>query len=417
MSVTFQNERRLYRFLDGAAIAIAGPAGSSDPGAPDTRQTIPPIDPPELLQLSPDKLSLRLEGLKSSLEANLVDKVQSPGPPTRYLASDAVEWMVSSGVVQSADQAVMLGNMLVNKGCIVAPDLDPTDYQQFYNSSTLQFTFSQSETTPVTAVHLESAEIEAQRASGLERFASPEFEAERAGRAEVTGQETTADLDMEIERLSALLAAEEASCEAERQGLEDDKASLRQIQKETEEVNDMQKQEASEYEARRDELMRTQFLLEARQVKLLSELQSIYPIGSTENGFAINKLEIPRGYQGDDEVISSALGYVTHLVIMLSKYLRIPLRYQLIYNASKSAVRDRVAVANPNGNIFPLYSKSQDMKKFDKACRCVEKNVEQILSARNVRYKEHSHVLENLSNLFEHEICPESMKTLREGFS
>ena len=174
-----------------------------------------------------------------------------------------------------------------------------------------------------------------------------------------------------------------------------------------------QKRESSEYEARRDELMRTQFLLEARQVKLLSELQSIYPIGETEHGFAIRALEIPNDYQGDDEAISSALGYVTHLVIMLSKYLRIPLRYQLIYNASKSAVRDRVALGA--GNIFPLYSKNQDSKKCERACRCVEKNVEQILSARNVPFKDRTHVLKNLSELFKHEICPQQISDLRDA--
>eukprot|EP00968_Pinguiococcus_pyrenoidosus_P015575 scaffold1439_cov282-Pinguiococcus_pyrenoidosus.AAC.11 len=59
--------------------------------------------------------------------------------------------------------------------------------------------------------------------------------------------------------------------------------------------------------------------------------------------WAIRGLELPKDLSGkDDEHISSALGYAAHLVLMLSKYLAVPLRYQILYYSSRSAIRDEV---------------------------------------------------------------------------
>ena len=98
-------------------------------------------------------------------------------------------------------------------------------------------------------------------------------------------------------------------------------------------------------------------------------MQSIYPIQEEGDGFAIRGLDLPYNYEAkDDEVVSSALGYVTHLMLMLSKYLQIPLRYQLVYSASRSAVRDRVApgrdTPSPTSNIYPLYRRGVDNARF-----------------------------------------------------
>lgn len=67
-------------------------------------------------------------------------------------------------------------------------------------------------------------------------------------------------------------------------------------------------------------------------------LQAIYPIKFHEKlgEYTIRGLELPTDlYSIDDERVSSALGYTAHLVCMLAKYLKVPLRYQLIYNASR----------------------------------------------------------------------------------
>lgn len=70
-----------------------------------------------------------------------------------------------------------------------------------------------------------------------------------------------------------------------------------------------------------------QFMFEARQIRLISELQEIYPIernnGNGEytiRGIELNELSTQ---QRDDEGPASALGYLVHLVILLSKYLEV----------------------------------------------------------------------------------------------
>lgn len=52
----------------------------------------------------------------------------------------------------------------------------------------------------------------------------------------------------------------------------------------------------------------------------------------------------------DDERVSSALGYTAHLVCMLAKYLQIPLRYQVIYNASRCG--DGIALSHANSQLI-----------------------------------------------------------------
>jgi len=75
------------------------------------------------------------------------------------------------------------------------------------------------------------------------------------------------------------------------------------------------------------DLSQKEFLLESRQIKLLSELQTIYPIQRLDNQeYAIRGVELPYDLNStskDDEHVSSALGYVAHLVFMLSKYLQV----------------------------------------------------------------------------------------------
>ena len=78
-----------------------------------------------------------------------------------------------------------------------------------------------------------------------------------------------------------------------------------------------------------EELMSTKFLLEARQLRLLCELQSIYPIeqldlNNNNNDYAIRGIELPRDLSAkDDDQLAAALGYIVHLMLLLSKYLEV----------------------------------------------------------------------------------------------
>lgn len=83
--------------------------------------------------------------------------------------------------------------------------------------------------------------------------------------------------------------------------------------------------------------LRTKFLLEARQLKLLSELQAVYPIERLVSGdYAIRGLDLPNDLSSrDDDHVGAALGYVVHLLILMAKYLEISLRYPLVYQSSR----------------------------------------------------------------------------------
>lgn len=151
----------------------------------------------------------------------------------------------------------------------------------------------------------------------------------------------------------AALAAEELALQEEAETLLQLKADLEGSIKKHAEMQSLEKEAQELLKAETNELVKTQFLLEARQVKLVSDLQTIYPITLTEsNEYAIRDLELPADLNmRDDEHISSALGYVVHLVLLLSKYLEVPLRYRLIYNASRSMIKDPVL----SNAALPLY--------------------------------------------------------------
>jgi len=80
----------------------------------------------------------------------------------------------------------------------------------------------------------------------------------------------------------------------------------------------------------------------ARQTqKVLNHLQITYPIKNLygDSTCTVLSLELPIDLSTlDDEHVSSALGYICHIAIMLSKYLHVPLRYELVYNGSRSLV-------------------------------------------------------------------------------
>jgi len=160
-------------------------------------------------------------------------------------------------------------------------------------------------------------------------------------------------------------------------------------------------------EKQREELVKTQFFYEARQVKLISDLQSIYPIDPVGNGsgeYSIRGIELPMDLsQRDDEQTSSALGYLVHLLLLASKYLEVPLRYQLLFFASRSMIRDPI---QNNGMALPLYRRGIERERFDCAIKWLQRNIEQLLQTRGIAYDGKRSMLYNLQLLFECEMCP-----------
>jgi hypothetical protein len=193
--------------------------------------------------------------------------------------------------------------------------------------------------------------------------------------------------------------------------------------------------------------------LEARQVMLLRQLREIYPIEKISNssytirGLALSLKQQLQQQQVEDTLLvqSCALGYVTHLVTMCSKYLNIPLRYRLLCNSSRSAVVvasvdqppstatinnvllltdntnsnstmicDGVTISN-NTNVYPLFQEKhyppQSRDRFDKGIVFLERNIECLLDQRCIVYDPKSHMLAKLDHLFEQTICGKSAST------
>ena len=151
------------------------------------------------------------------------------------------------------------------------------------------------------------------------------------------------------------------------------------------------------------DLTKIQFFYDARKVKLLSELQSIYPIELSEEGvYAIRGIELPIDTNSkDDEQISSAIGYLVHLIILASKYVDVSLRYPLLFHASRSWIRDPIT-----GTALPLYKRGQDREKFDNGFLWLQRDCQQLLLSRNIAYDKTKCILGNVKKLFDCAICP-----------
>jgi len=167
--------------------------------------------------------------------------------------------------------------------------------------------------------------------------------------------------------------------------------------------------------AKKDEVQDLQLRMQTRRAKMLSQIQSIYPISvpvSTHQGYyVIRDIRIPTTnvLAEDEENISSALGYVCHILILLSKYLEIPLRYRIHYRASRSYISDEISPIGSNQ--YPLYFRGVDKEKYECGVILLNRIVDQILSCRNIemvgsqiRLDNPSRLLENLARFFISEV-------------
>ena len=145
----------------------------------------------------------------------------------------------------------------------------------------------------------------------------------------------------------------------------------------------------------------TEFFLEARRIKLLLDLRSIYPISFLrgEDRFCIRDLCIPLDIHSGlvtEEELSAALGFLCHLISLASKYLSVQLRYRVFCNSSRSAVQE------DGGAIYPLFqARVVERDQLDHGVLLLRRNVECILKTRDIEYQPREHILMNVNRLFE----------------
>lgn len=154
----------------------------------------------------------------------------------------------------------------------------------------------------------------------------------------------------------------------------------------------------------RDKCARIEKLLVARRMMLLTELKNIYPI-QTGSVYTIHGIQLPNDMHSltaSDEIISAGLGFVCLAVIMCSKYLSLPLRYRLIFNSSRSAVRDC------DFDVFPLFKERVvEKEQFDRAIVLLHRNIDYLLESQGVQLvlrNERTHILHKLELLFDNVI-------------
>ncbi|CDZ96499.1 UV radiation resistance associated protein [Phaffia rhodozyma] len=109
--------------------------------------------------------------------------------------------------------------------------------------------------------------------------------------------------------------------------------------------------------------------------------------------------DLPAGIQVDEQSIAAALGYVTMLVHLLAKYLRKGLVYPLTPAQSRSLVKDPVSDMQGPTRMFPLYSKGVAKYRFEYAVHLLNKDIELLMTDRNLKTVDLRHTLANLMNL------------------
>jgi hypothetical protein len=145
------------------------------------------------------------------------------------------------------------------------------------------------------------------------------------------------------------------------------------------------------------------FLLRAQERHLIADLRKIYPIECKEPGvvYTIRGLPLTKGDvdSGQEQRTSTALGYVAHLVVLLSKYLLVPLRYMPRPMASRSTIVDSVMGSDREA---PLYWKgSTQLDQFRLGYTMLAHDVLQLLCAVGVKPPNGGHhILECLQALF-----------------
>ncbi|GKY93276.1 hypothetical protein MPSEU_000295100 [Mayamaea pseudoterrestris] len=159
----------------------------------------------------------------------------------------------------------------------------------------------------------------------------------------------------------------------------------------------------------RSDSQRTSFLLDVQRIRLFRELRNIYPISlvfTTDQRYKIRDLEIPNELLSgsgslsvpDDECFA-ALGHLSHLLIMMGKYLTVNYRYRMYYQASRSAIQ------NDRSKVFPLFmGRNIERDQFELGVRLLSCNVDFLVQVRNIRVSPKLHILGKVKRIYEHVI-------------
>ncbi|KAI5614333.1 UV radiation resistance-associatedprotein isoform X1 [Silurus asotus] len=213
-------------------------------------------------------------------------------------------------------------------------------------------------------------------------------------------------LRSEVERQKKALLREREMLQKERVLLQKKEEAFsckhQTLDMETETLTDLQK----ECTAKRELFLKSSAQLTFRCRQLLSELSYIYPIDTnSQSDFVICGVKLPNSEDfqvKDDGSVAVALGYTAHLVLMISCFLQIPLRYPIVHRGSRSSVRDTITdKLSEKEREFPLYPRGERFH-FEYGVYLLNKNIAQLRYQHGLSTPDLRQTLPNLKNFLEH---------------
>jgi hypothetical protein len=141
--------------------------------------------------------------------------------------------------------------------------------------------------------------------------------------------------------------------------------------------------------------------------RICEDLLTIYPIEPVPGkplSFTIRGLLLVNsGFDdADADTTSAALGYVAHMVVMLSLYLAVILPYPISPHGSTSTISDPLAMNNSketNTCLYPLYMKGVVRYRFEYGVFLLNKDIEMLSNALGLRPIDMRQTLPNLKYL------------------
>ncbi|XP_053542586.1 UV radiation resistance-associated gene protein isoform X2 [Ictalurus punctatus] len=213
-------------------------------------------------------------------------------------------------------------------------------------------------------------------------------------------------LRSEVERQRKALLREREALQKERVLLQKKEEAFsckhQTLDLERDTLTDLQKDST----AKRELFLKSSAQLTFRCRQLLSELSYIYPIDTnSQSDFVICGVKLPNSedFQAkDDGSLAVALGYTAHLVLMISCFLQIPLRYPIMHRGSRSSVRDTITdKLSEKEREFPLYPRGERFH-FEYGVYLLNKNIAQLRYQHGLSTPDLRQTLPNLKNFLEH---------------